>query len=107
MENIFVTEVDKPSVTCTVNVDVPEVVAVPVITPDDESDNPEGSELVMIVHSYGNVPPVTLSVSTYATPALTFCNGDKLVIAKGDNVVFVRTFKCPVESVISVVNSVT
>ena len=52
------------SVTFTVKEDVPEVVGVPEIAPDEAVKvNPAGSEPLLMLHEYGVVPPVACSVA--------------------------------------------
>jgi hypothetical protein len=42
---------------------LPAVVAIPEIVPDDESDNPAGSDPELRLQRYGVVPPVAASVA--------------------------------------------
>lgn len=59
------------SVTLTVNVEVPDVVGVPEIAPDDPVNvNPAGRDPVLTLHVYGVVPPPACKVAEYAVPAV-------------------------------------
>jgi hypothetical protein len=58
---------DPLSVTRTVKFDVPAVVGVPVIAPDDGfKDKPAGNVPTVTAQVYGVVPPVATTVAEYA-----------------------------------------
>ena len=106
-EKAFDTLVEELSVTCTVKLDKPDVVVVPLIIPEEDKDKPVGSEPESNDQLYGNVPPLAWSVSEYAVPAVAFGHGDVEVICKGESEPFVKLFRCPVESVMFIFKSAT
>ena len=61
MLNDWLTLCELPSCSLAVNVAVPVAVGVPVIAPADESVSPCGKNPEVIVHVYGETPPVPLS----------------------------------------------
>ena len=64
-----------PPVTCTVKLDVPAVVGVPLKTPAEDSVNPAGSVPEVTDQLYGGVPPVAASVWLYALPTVPAGSG--------------------------------
>ena len=61
-ESAAVADADALSITLTVTFAVPAVVGVPDIVPPAARVSPAGSDPLAIVHVYGGVPPVALSV---------------------------------------------
>lgn len=62
---------DEESDTCTVKLDVPAVVGVPVIAPLVAFKlKPAGKVPVVIFQLYGAIPPVAVNVALYITPAV-------------------------------------
>ena len=70
--------------TLTVTVEVPALLALPLITPVVLfRDSPAGSLPEAIVHVYGVDPPVAASLTEYATFLVATGSGDVVVICKG------------------------
>ena len=65
------------SVTCTLNVDVPAIVGVPLIVPPELKLRPAGKEPLEMFQKYGEFPPVAVRVVLYAV--LTVPMGSELV----------------------------
>jgi hypothetical protein len=74
---------EEESVTCTVKLDWPPLVGVPVIVPFLFKLRPVGKEPEAKVHEYGSVPPEARSVVEYAVPTVPLDN-ELVVIASGD-----------------------
>lgn len=54
--------------------DVPLVVGVPEIEPEESSVIPEGKDPLTRLHEYGVVPPLAWSVAEYPVPTVAFGN---------------------------------
>jgi hypothetical protein len=61
---------EEESVTCTVKLDWPELVGVPLIVPPTLKLRPAGNVPEATVHAYGVVPPEAVSVVEYAVPTV-------------------------------------
>ena len=74
---------EEESVTCTVKLDSPAVVGVPLIVPLLFKLRPVGKEPEANVHEYGSVPPEAVSAVEYAVPTIPLVN-DVVTITTGD-----------------------
>jgi hypothetical protein len=61
---------EEESVACTVKLDWPALVGVPLIVPPGLKFRPAGNAPEVTVHEYGAVPPVAVSVVEYAIPTV-------------------------------------
>ena len=61
MLNCFVAVTERLSLSCTVKVNAPPALGVPVMAPAVERANPAGRDPVEIDHEYGGVPPLAAS----------------------------------------------
>ena len=95
-------EDDSPteSPTCTVKVDVPVAVGVPLITPSVDSDSPAGNEPDATDHEYGGVPPEADNVCEYADPT-TPAGSDEVVIVS-DELMVIESSRVAVWDALSV-----
>ena len=71
---------EEESVTCTVNLDWPAPVGVPLIVPFLLKPRPAGNAPEVTVHEYGVVPPVAVSVVEYGVPTVPLGSVDVLII---------------------------
>jgi hypothetical protein len=65
---------EEESVTCTVKLDWPALVGVPLIVPALLKLRPAGNAPDTTVHEYGVVPPVAANVAEYAVPTIPLGN---------------------------------
>ena len=75
------------SVACTVKLDWPALVGVPLIVPALLKLRPAGNAPDAIVQEYGIVPPVAVSVNEYAFPTMPF-GTEAVVIVSGGALAF-------------------
>jgi hypothetical protein len=61
---------EEESVTCTVKLDWPALVGVPLIVPFLLKPRPEGNAPDVTIHEYGALPPAAVSADEYAVPTL-------------------------------------
>ena len=71
-ENVVVACCVPLSATCTVKLDVPGVVGVPLIPPSFDNVRPPGKAPAVIDQLYGAVPPVAVKGWVYAAPTVPF-----------------------------------
>jgi hypothetical protein len=94
------------SFTCTVKLEVPAVVGVPLIAPLAASDSPAGSEPTVVDHVLPPDPPLATRVCEYATPTVPLgseevvtvnCGGAMVMLNACDAVAFELSFTCTVK----------
>src|SRR6266700_1254414 len=73
------------SVTCTVNVDEPAAVGVPLRLPPPESVRPAGSVPAESAQLYGDLPPAAVSAWLYVAPTYASLSGDDVVMVSDAN----------------------
>src|SRR5262245_46651209 len=78
--NDFVPGTLTPSTALTVKFDVPAVVGVPEIVPDELSIKPGGKLPLVISHVYGAVPPAAESVCEYTPPTVPAGSVDGVMV---------------------------
>jgi hypothetical protein len=83
---------DEESVTCTVKLDCPALVGVPLMIPFLLKIRPAGNDPDRTVHEYGSVPPEAVSVVEYAVPTVPLDN-EVEVIASCDPLALMVTEK--------------
>lgn len=71
---------EEESVTCTVKLDCPALVGVPLIVPFLLKPRPAGNDPEVTVHEYGAVPPEAVSVVEYGVPSVPLGSVAVLII---------------------------
>jgi len=74
---------EEESVTCTVKLDEPALVGVPLIVPPTLKLRPAGNAPEVTVHEYGVVPPVAARVNEYAVPTIPFGTEAVVIVSVG------------------------
>jgi hypothetical protein len=72
---------EEESVTCTVKLDWPAPVGVPLIVPPLLKLRPAGNVPEVTVHAYGFVPPEAVSVDEYAVPTVPLGSEAELIVS--------------------------
>jgi hypothetical protein len=75
---------EEESVTCTVKLDWPAPVGVPLIVPPLLKLRPAGKVPDAIVQEYGIVPPVAARVDEYTVPTMPFGKEVEMTVSDGD-----------------------
>src|SRR5579872_4248472 len=81
ISNVRVAVSELLSFTCTVKLEVPAAVGVPLSCPAVLRANPAGNVPLVTDHWYGDVPPLAVSVCVYAVPTVPLGTGEVVVIA--------------------------
>ena len=87
IDSCLVVVCDWLSATCTVNVDVPAAVGVPLMTPPLDNVNPAGSAPVGRDHVYGDIPPEAVNVCEYWTPITPDASETVVIVNDGAMVI--------------------
>ena len=103
--NTFETFVPFLSVTCTVKLNVPACVGVPLQAPPAEKLSPPGFDPAVRAHVYGDIPPVATTLAEYLAP--TFPDGSDVVTMASGPVIVILSVRDPLDPAVSVAFTVT